>query len=556
MIRSLALVVALCPLAVASQASSQGTPVDLFVGVPDAVASVPANDKKIVREHLGALRLDVLEQSAERQGGFGRLALPLFDGEVIVTRVARVEQAANDGWVWVGTIEGSVEDSVMLSVVGDTVVGSIHSQDRLFAVRYAGAGLHALAEIDQSGFDGCGTEAGGHDHSQAGAPAPLGPVVPLLPGLKTPAKALAAGAANNPPTIDILVVYTPEARSEAGGTSAMDALINLAITETNDAYAQSQVDQEVRLVGTAEMTGYTESGSIFTELSRLTTFGDGFLDQAHTLRNQYAADAVDLIVADGGGTCGVAHLMKTPDNTFSQLAFSCTVRSCATGYYSFGHELGHNFGSHHNNNGGGVPGASFLYSFGFRTADNVYRTIMSGSPGLRIRRFSNPNITYNGYAMGIADPDFFSAENWKSLNNTAPVTSQWRCANTVQYGTGKLTSTGLTPVLSGVGSPQVSVSGFKLELAHAEPNKSAIAFYGFVQADKPWNGGSLYVSGFKQRLGVQTTNANGAGIWDFPLTTGFVPGDQLFAQVWFRDPTHPDGTTAGLSNGLRIDVCD
>ena len=543
MIRSLA---ALCFAAL--PASPDTGPVEVFVEVPEAVAPVPSSNAKVRRELVGALRVEVLQQSADRIGGFARLTLPLFDGEQVVARIERCERGLDDAWVWVGSLEGSAQSSVMLAVVGDTVAGTVTRGDELYSIRYAGGGLHALGEVDPAGFEPCGT---GDEHAHAATPgsrssSAAGPVT----------AGDAAAVANNPPTIDILVVYTPEARSEAGGTNAMIALINLAISETNDAYMQSQVDQEVRLVGTAEMGGYTESGSIFTELSRLTTFGDGFLDQAHTLRDLHGADAVDLIVADGGGTCGVAHLMTDPDNSFNQLAFSCTVRSCATGYYSFGHELGHNFGSHHNNTGGGVPGASYLYSFGFRTADNVYRTIMSGSPGLRIRRFSNPNITYDGYAMGIADPDPFSAENWKSLNNTAPITSQWRCANTVEFGSGKLTSTGLVPMLKTVGSPQVSGSGFKLELAHAEPNKSAIAFYGFTQADKPWFGGSLYVSGVKKRLGVITTNGNGAGIWDFPLSSGFAPGDQLFAQAWFRDPTHPDGTNVGLSNGVRIDVCD
>jgi len=96
------------------------------------------------------------------------------------------------------------------------------------------------------------------------------------------------------------------------------------------------------------------------------------------------------------------------------------------------------------------------------------------------------------------------------------------------------------------------------ELSEAEPDKSAVAFafYGHAQGDVPWNGGSLYVSGVKQRLDLSTTDASGAATWDFPLTAGCTPGDQLFAQVWFCDPTHPDGTGAGLSNGLGIDVCE
>lgn len=545
--RSLALVLAFSPLGFASQvAPESASVVDLFVEVQDAVATVPANNEKARRERLGALRLDVLEQSAARRGGFGRLALPLFDGEVLVTRIDHVERAANDGWVWSGTVEGSVEGSVLLSVVGDAVSGSIRTEDKLYAVRYAGAGLHAIAEIDEDRFEPCANgsseAAGVHTHKARDVAQPSGS-----------STSSAAAVANNPPTIDVVVVYTPQARTAQGGTNAINALINLAISETNDAYVKSQVNQELRLQATQEMTGYTESGSFSTELNRLTSKTDAYLNEAHTLRSTWGADAVAMIVA-GSQYCGIAHLMSFPSNSFKTQAFSVTARTCATGYYSFGHELGHNFGSTHDRANAG--GGAFQYSFGYRTPNNQYRTIMAYSPGSRIRRFSNPNITYAGFVMGIAAPSSNSAENWKSLNNSSPYTSQWKCAVTVMYGTGKATSSGLVPTLGSSGSRRISKDELKLELTHAEPNKSAIAFYGFTQADIAWNGGSLYVSGSKKRLGVQSTDGTGAATWDFPLATGFTPGDQLFAQVWFRDPTHPDGSTVGLSNGLRIDVCE
>ena len=76
------------------------------------------------------------------------------------------------------------------------------------------------------------------------------------------------------------------------------------------------------------------------------------------LRN--TADAAALLVYDFTA-CGVGYL-----NTFSFgatftvtkvksfldidffISFSFFKKSCALGYYSFGHELGHNFGAHHN----------------------------------------------------------------------------------------------------------------------------------------------------------------------------------------------------------------
>ena len=59
------------------------------------------------------------------------------------------------------------------------------------------------------------------------------------------------------------------------------------------------------------------------------------------LRN--TADAAALIVMNLP-SCGAAYLYAYDNG----LTFSVTKKSCATGYYSFGHEIAHNFGCGHN----------------------------------------------------------------------------------------------------------------------------------------------------------------------------------------------------------------
>jgi hypothetical protein len=61
------------------------------------------------------------------------------------------------------------------------------------------------------------------------------------------------------------------------------------------------------------------------------------LDQAHTLRTTYGADIVALLI-DDSQYCGKAWLGPSIG-----LMFSVTAWNCATGYYTFGHEIGHNF---------------------------------------------------------------------------------------------------------------------------------------------------------------------------------------------------------------------
>ena len=66
---------------------------------------------------------------------------------------------------------------------------------------------------------------------------------------------------------------------------------------------------------------------------------------------------------------------------FASSAFSVVERGCATGYYSFGHELGHNMGLNHAREDSVGTGA-YSYSYGYKWTG--YRTVMAYAPGTRI----------------------------------------------------------------------------------------------------------------------------------------------------------------------------
>ena len=98
-----------------------------------------------------------------------------------------------------------------------------------------------------------------------------------------------------------------------------------------------------------------------------------------------------------------------------------------TGYYSFGHELGHNMGLNHARERPGGHGGLL------RT-----RTATSGPglpdgdglrcPGTRILYFSNPNVSYRGKPTGVSEASPSSANNALSLNNTRDTVANWRRA--------------------------------------------------------------------------------------------------------------------------------
>jgi len=488
----------------------------------------------------GMLRVDLLRDPTP-QG----LELELPSGALITLARTSLAPSWGGGALWSGVVVNDPLGSAVFSIVGDVAVGSLRAGGQLYAVEFDGQGLHRIRSVDENAMPACGTDASLAVGTPSSAPAPS------TPPFSAPSGAAASSAPTPAPTIDMLVLYTTEAKLVEGGEAAIQAKINLAIAETNQAYANSQVTQRLRLVHQAEALGYDEVTSFSTMLSQLRNDGDGLVDEAHLLRDQYGADMVALIVA-GTQYCGIGYLMTSPSANFEDRAFSVTSRVCATGYYTFGHELGHNMGCNHDR--ANASSGAYPYSFGYRTASGAYRTVMAYAPGQRVQYFSNPNVSFNGEALGIAEPAPDSAENWKSLNNTGAIVAQFRCAVPVAYGTSKVTSAGSSPQLATLGSVSIAAGNLSLRLSQALPDKSAIAFYGFAPNNAPWNGGNLYVAAPLKRLAVRQLDASGAANFPFSLVQ-CQPGDALFCQGWFRDPAAPDGSTVGLSHGLRVDIC-
>jgi peptidyl-Asp metalloendopeptidase len=125
----------------------------------------------------------------------------------------------------------------------------------------------------------------------------------------------------------------------AANLATIEGLINLAISETNTAYVNSGIPMKLRLVKTHFEATYDDYGNGWeTTLANLKGTSDGYMDYVDSMRNQYGADFVNLMV-DTGSYCGIGY---RPDVPSADQAFSLTKWSCATGYYSFGHELAHN----------------------------------------------------------------------------------------------------------------------------------------------------------------------------------------------------------------------
>jgi len=394
---------------------------DAPTATPPAIAQAspaPQIFKRWVRQHrtmaLNPAAMDVLGQPHTE------VALNFFDGG---TRTLDLDQPRTDSKqmkVWRGRLRGEAGSDVTLVTHGTTMVGTILSDRRLYKIEPTGGSLHRLVEIDEAALP--------PDHH----PIIVADDATAAPPTDAPSQQTDPTAAATGDTIvDLLVVYTSRAKTQEGGQAAIEALIALGVDSANQAYSNSQIAMQLRLVHAAEVT-YTESGAIDTDLTRLRSTTDGIMDQVHQLRDQHQADLVALIVDNGGGFCGIAYVMANgPRASFASSAFSVTARDCIVND-TLAHELGHNMGNAHDRATGGT--GVFAYSYGYRDVVGRFRTIMAyACPTIscpRVKYFSNPRILINGRPAGIdhAVDSANSADNARSMNEVRQVVAAWRAA--------------------------------------------------------------------------------------------------------------------------------
>merc|ERR1712226_59109 len=214
---------------------------------------------------------------------------------------------------------------------------------------------------------------------------------------------------DDPGVIDVMVAYTKEAMCEAAGVSlsscsypthksTIEGQINLSVANNNVAHVNSNTGTSLNLVY-QYMDSYTESGSLSTDLSRIRTKNDGYMESAHSNRDTYKADIVALITANGSGV-GYVGASKG-------YMFSVTNWGYIPGH-TFAHELGHNWGCYHNRDDSNTQAA---YAHGWQSPDKTFRTILAypcdgaNCPRVNWYSSSDTSVTYQNKAIGDATND-------------------------------------------------------------------------------------------------------------------------------------------------------
>lgn len=333
--------------------------------------------------------------------------LGVFDDTPLSGRVTGVTLTSG-GAVYSGELVDEAGSSFILVTEKDAIVGEVRSPARGdYDIRPIATGELAVRQVDQSRFRACA----------------MGPEHEVGVAVNNPEDAGGMSVRANT-VVRVLVMYTAEAMVDQGGENAMNALVNLAISQANSVYTASGVTITLELAY-AGLTDYTESGDAGTDLSRWRSTSDGIMDEVHQIRECVGADMCALMV-NNFNACGIGYLMVNVNNSFNASAFTVTDKDCVSNY-SFAHELGHNMGCHHDRDNAGAN-VSYPYAYGYRTTDSAYRTVMAYSPGTRIGYFSNPNLSFQGRVLGVPVGQPLQAFNAQVLNNTRATVAAWRGA--------------------------------------------------------------------------------------------------------------------------------
>ena len=380
---------------------------DLITPIPQDELSAAARDQseritqlrqQRTTKHLELVRIDlnVLKEDSARVTIPGQRSLS-FSKQSMETK-------DSENFIWHGKLP-DVPGTATLVVRQGNVTGTVNDGQNLYHIEPVGGGVHAIVTIDISKLPPehpPGFEKGGRRQNDR------------RPQLED----RPAGSADSPVGIDLLVAYTPSAKASV---TDIDATIQLAVAEANQSYVNSGVNIKLNVVDSFQHS-YTEAGKTFD------TILDDFMSNTDVKnrRNTSGADLSALII-NQSDYCGMADAILAS----AESAFAVVHYSCATGYFSFAHELGHLMGARHDPNTDSTN-TPFPYGHGYQhpssSANQRFRTIMgyactsSNTCDPRVQFWSNPNVNFNGIAMGTAT----THDNHRVLNETAGTMAGFR----------------------------------------------------------------------------------------------------------------------------------
>lgn len=415
----------------------QERPLSASDGVQVAAESrLATTSEDAIAEEIGVVRMGpvLLDEALWEQGsqmakrGTGkaeplRVSFPVANAglQTAVFNRATMLSAADGSQQWTGTIEGIPYSSAILTRWKGQVYAAIHAGALgEFEWRASPEGELTAYQFDYATLPPCGVGAEADDLSNAVAHPNTGEV---SAGHDEDALFPAPAAATE---ITVVVGYNAQALAAVPG---IEAKILTSITGSNQTYANSGIDLQLRLawMGPVDYV-YNVSTNFSTALTQLQDDDDGNADLVTDKRVEYGADYASLWLANSV-TGGLASVLTSVNP-----AFANSVVRAQNPTDTMTHEIGHNQGCRHTRASyGSTPSVWEADGFAHLFVGNngmTYGTVMVNSGdlegGTRIPHFSNPAVTYQGVATGIASSAHTSrtltvhAADYESFRDTVP----------------------------------------------------------------------------------------------------------------------------------------
>lgn len=298
---------------------------------------------------------------------------------------------------WTGLTANALGSAAFV-INGNRISGHVVSTEGNYEIFPLGnEGVHAIVEHDDSKFRPCGMGPEGRPSPRFDSPDDQNDNDLGLPN--RPAEDQQRSVIGEECFVRVVVGYTSLAQTNTDDDFGRTMIehISLAVTESNQGYANSDVDMRMELAYLYEVTD-VETANACNDVDDLQDTDDGKWDEIHSHRSNYDGDMVCLITGGlyatnpncnpNGGLCGLAFEFDYTDPTNM---FQVTEYDCATGNYTFAHEFGHTQGARHDNDNTGTP---FSYARGYNEGVN-FRTIMAVCcTPVRVNFWSNPDIDH------------------------------------------------------------------------------------------------------------------------------------------------------------------
>lgn len=337
-----------------------------------------------------------------------------------VFTITQVKALKNGGYSIVAIASGLETPSVLTLMDTKTAVGHLVFADKKLQLKTDSQGLWLFEPSSKNRYS-VKIDEGGIK-------------VPHPPAGEKTLRPLREMIVNGTPVLDIMVLWDEEIEDRLGSLAAVQALIQQRIAMTNQAFADSQVNAEVRLVYSQKLdaSSTVSNGTLLEDLQQ----NNGVFSEVEALRAQHGADMVGYLRQFNAASISAGIAYRLGDSgTISDTDKRYAYFVVADGEYkvgnrvyfspenTFSHELGHILGAEHDHSHANSDSPIFPYAFG-HDRPGEFATIMSyeSNDGITepVMKYSNPDILCTETAAcGVEQGELYAADNARAFNQTA-----------------------------------------------------------------------------------------------------------------------------------------